>query len=77
MIYTYMHIYMCINIYIHRYLSWTLNMHIKCGTLYNKLCKVWPMGLLPVLKLLVTGLKWDKVLRPKSKSDIELSTIFS
>lgn len=79
MMYTYMHvIYICAYIHIYTDIYYrTLNMHIKCRSLYNVLCKVWPMDWLPVLKLLVTGLKWDKVLEPKNKSDIEWSTIFS
>lgn len=44
------------NLHIHIYLE-HLNVHIKYRNLPNKLCKVWPMDCLSILKLLVAGLK--------------------
>ena len=35
--------YICIHKYTGRYPSRTINIHVKCRSLYNKLCKVWPM----------------------------------
>ena len=67
--------YICINTYIGRYLSRTINIHIKCRSLYNKLCKVWPMDWLVAALyywfVLASSLKISELL------EVRLSTHFA